>query len=136
MTASTMKIVVDAHALLRFLQDEEGAEIVEQHLKKAHMGEVNLYMSEINLGEVYYMTVRRIGVEPARVKLNEIRQLSLEFVPTLWSLVQSAAELKAEYAVSYADCFAAATAMDLEAVVMTGDPEFKKLARVIEAIWV
>jgi len=113
MTASTMKIVVDAHALLLFLQDEEGAEIVGQHLKKAH-----------------------IGVEPARVKLNEIRQLSLEFVPTLWSLVQSAAELKAEYAVSYADCFAAATAMDLEAVVMTGDPEFKKLARVIEAIWV
>ena len=136
MTASITKIVVDAHALLRFLQDEEGAEIVEQHLKKAHMGEVNLYMSEINLGEVYYMTVRRIGVEPARVKLNEIRQLSLEFVPTLWSLVQSAAELKAEYAVSYADCFAAATAMDLEAVVMTGDPEFKKLARVVEAIWV
>lgn len=89
-----MKIVVDAHVLLRFLQDEEGAEIVEQHLKKAHMGEVNLYMSEINLGEVYYMTVRRIGVEPAPVKLNEIRQLSLEFVPTLWSLVQSAAELK------------------------------------------
>ncbi len=94
MTASTTKVVVDAHALLRFLQDEEGAEIVEQHLKKVRIGEVTLYMSEINLGEVYYMTVRRLGVEPARVKLDEVRQLPLEFVPTLWSLVQSAAELK------------------------------------------
>ena len=136
MTAGTIKIVVDAHALLRFLQDEEGAEIVEQHLKKARIGEANLFMSEINLGEVYYMTVRRFGVEHARVRLNEIRQLSLEFVPALWSLVQSAAELKAEYAVSYADCFAAATAMDLDAAVMTGDPEFKKLSRAIEMIWV
>jgi ribonuclease VapC len=50
-------------------------------------------------------------------------------------LIWKASELKAQYPISYADCFAAATALTQEAAVLTGDPEFKKLAGVVSVEW-
>jgi ribonuclease VapC len=42
-----------------------------------------------------------------------------------------AAEVKAEYVISYADCFAVATAEQLSASIITGDPEFKKVEHLV-----
>ena len=47
-----------------------------------------------------------------------------------------AKEIKAEYAISYADCFSAATAIKLEATVLTGDPEFEKLRDIVQVRWI
>jgi uncharacterized protein len=41
--------------------------------------------------------------------------------------VRRAAELKATYAIAYADAFAVATALEFEATLLTGDPEIKPL---------
>ena len=43
--------------------------------------------------------------------------------------------MKAEFPISYADCFAAATALILGAAVLTGDPEFRKLSKVVSVDW-
>jgi uncharacterized protein len=50
--------------------------------------------------------------------------------------VESAAELKARHALSYAECFAAATAIKHEAAVVTGDPEFKKVEDLVAIEWI
>jgi predicted nucleic acid-binding protein len=50
----------------------------------------------------------------------------------LTKLVISAAKIKARYALSFADCFAVATAQGENAVVLTGDPEFKNVAELVE----
>jgi predicted nucleic acid-binding protein len=42
-------------------------------------------------------------------------------------LLLSAASIKASFPLSYADAFAAATAQIHDAVLLTGDPEFKAL---------
>jgi len=47
-----------------------------------------------------------------------------------------AAEIKAQYAISYADCFAAATAEKLSASIITGDPEFKKVESLVSVDWI
>ena len=47
-----------------------------------------------------------------------------------------AAEIKAQYAISYADCFAAATAEKLSASIITGDPEFKKVEHLVSVDWI
>ncbi|MFH2074539.1 MAG: PIN domain-containing protein, partial [Pseudomonadota bacterium] len=39
--------------------------------------------------------------------------------------VLSAARVKAQYPVSYADAFVVATAIEFTATIITGDPEFK-----------
>ena len=41
--------------------------------------------------------------------------------------VIDAARIKAEYPLSFADCFAVATARRESAIILTGDPEFKKI---------
>jgi len=47
-----------------------------------------------------------------------------------------AARLKATYPLSFADCFAAATAIRERAALVTGDPEFKKLGKAVTIDWV
>lgn len=39
----------------------------------------------------------------------------------------SAARLKARYAISYADAFVVVVAQEQQAILLTGDPEFKPL---------
>ena len=51
-------------------------------------------------------------------------------------MIWKASEIKAEYPISYADCFAAATAMNYHAVILTGDPEFKTLGDIVSVEWI
>jgi predicted nucleic acid-binding protein len=50
--------------------------------------------------------------------------------------VIAAARLKAVHALSFADCFAAATAIKENAALVTGDPEFRKLGGAVVIDWV
>ncbi len=135
-TPAMKSVTFDSHAILKFAQDEAGAERVEELLRAAEEGHVRAYVNEINLGEVYYITVRRMGVEPARRFLEQFCTLAVDRVAASWQIIESAAELKARHALSYADCFAAATELKYEASVVTGDPEFKKVAHLVQIEWI
>jgi predicted nucleic acid-binding protein len=49
--------------------------------------------------------------------------------------VIEAAKNKGQSALSYADCFAVTTAIKEKATVVTGDPEFKKVDRLVGIDW-
>jgi PIN domain nuclease of toxin-antitoxin system len=49
-----MKYIFDACALIAYLTDDRGADLVEDLLKQAENGEIVIFMSVINLVEVYY----------------------------------------------------------------------------------
>ena len=129
-------ILFDSYAILAYAQDEAGADQVEHLLRSASGDESNAYMSEINLGEVYYLTIRRIGLQAAEIHLEQIRQLPIQVVTPTTNLILRASEVKAEYAISYADCFAVATALEYSAAIVTGDPEFKKVEELASIIWI
>ncbi len=129
-------ILFDSYAILKFYQDEDGADKVEELLIASRRGDFKAFMSEINLGEVHYMTIRRLGLEPAKEYLEQFFELSIQVVAPSWDIILSASEIKAEYAISYADCFAVATARKCEATVITGDPEFKKVERLVKIKWI
>lgn len=129
-------VVFDSHAILTFAQDEAGAEKVEDLLKAAEDGGIRALMNEINLGEIFYITARRLGVEAARRFLEQFMALRVERIPASWEIIESASHMKAEHAVSYADCFVAATALKYNAAVVTGDPEFKKIEHLVEMVWI
>ncbi len=59
--------------------------------------------------------------------LDSIRRLSLTIVPATEEAVFNAARFKMSYTISYAGAFAVATADELDAVLMTGDPEIEQL---------
>jgi ribonuclease VapC len=129
-------VTFDSHAILKFAQDEAGADRVEELLRASEEARVRAYVNEINLGEVYYITMRRLGVESARRFLEQFSTLAVERVPASWEIIESASELKARHALSYADCFAAATALKHEAAIVTGDPEFRKVEHLIDIEWI
>jgi len=93
-------------------------------------------INEINLGEVYYLTIRRIGLDPARENLERLRTLPIEIISPDSNLILRASEIKAQYAISYADCFAAATAEQFSGPILTGDPEFKKIEHLVAVDWI
>ena len=64
-------ILFDSHAILRFYQDEVGADTVEKYLISSRQGKVKSFISVINLGEIYYLTIRRIGLAPAKIQLEQ-----------------------------------------------------------------
>lgn len=129
-------ILFDSHAILKFYQDEDGADKVEKLLISSHQGDIKAYISEINLGEVYYMTIRRLGLAFARSHLEQFSELPIQVIPPSSDIILSASEIKAEYAISYADCFAIATALKVGASIITGDPDFKKVENLAEIVWI
>lgn len=129
-------ILFDSHAILKFYQDEQGADKVEKFLISSSQGDLKAFISEINLGEIYYLLIRRLGLAEARSHLEQFSELPIQVIPPSSDIILAASEIKAEYAISYADCFAAASAVKVEAAIVTGDPEFKKVKHLVEIIWI
>ena len=131
-------MVLDAHALMVLFNDEPGADEVERILLKAERGSPKLLMSVVNWGEIYYSILRGASQEMAETKAHEIAGMQIELVPVDANdleLVRQAAAFKATRKMSYADCFAAALAKIKNAELVTGDREFKQLARDVKIHW-
>jgi predicted nucleic acid-binding protein len=126
----------DSHALLAFFQRESGAEIVARILNEAIAQDTDRLVCIVNLGEIIYLTKRRFGEEKKLEILGRIHQLGMRVLPIPDSLVYQAAELKAEYPIAYADCFALACAIDHSAILVTGDPEFKMVEHLVRINWI
>lgn len=134
-----MKIqkVLDAFALLSYLKGERRAAPVVAFLKLAERGRARALMNEINAGEVFYILARERSFAEAKMFTDEILpQLPIELVSNSFEEVVAAARIKATYAISYADAFAAATGMREQAPVITGDPDFNKVSKPVKIEWI
>lgn len=127
--------VLDTFAMLAYLQDEPVASRIEKLLESAEKEKSHLMISIINLGEILYITERRGGVSRAQDTLALIQQLPIEILPADQQAVFSAAHIKANHALSYADCFAVAAAVDKDAVILTNDPEFESVETIVTVEW-
>lgn len=122
--------VLDAWAALALLRGEgEAAALVRRYVRRAQTGNLRLFLSLINLGEVYYRISQLAGDERATEALDLLRELPIDFVQVKESVVLEAARLKAAHRLSYADAFAVATGRLEQAPVLTGDPEILALPR-------
>jgi ribonuclease VapC len=126
----------DSHALLAFFQGERGAETVLEFLKITKNDGIEPLICAINLGEILYLTKRRFGDAKKIEILGRIHQLSFNIIPATNDLVLEAAEIKADYPISYADSFAVACAKDQAAEIVTGDPDFKKVEHLVKIQWI
>jgi predicted nucleic acid-binding protein len=123
------RYVLDAWAILALLQGEEpAASRIRELMRDSEDRHAELYLSLMNLGEVYYCVGRARGESQARETLEDVRRLPLTFIPVTEEAVLAAAGLKMRYAISYADAFAAAATEAKDAILVSGDPEFAHLA--------
>lgn len=126
--------VLDACALLRLAQAESGSEVVRDLLYAARRREAELVMHQMNLGEVVYCIGKVHGWATAQRKRGEIALLPIRIVPFDDRLFWQAVELKVTFAISYADAFAAALAIALDATLVSTDSEFASLGTRIKRL--
>lgn len=112
-------VVLDTWAVMAMLRDEPAAQIVEDLLHSQR----EVVMSWINMGEVAYITQRRTDEQTALDTVRDLVHVIRDVKMPSRSIVLVAANLKAQHPMSYADAFAAATALTLHGELWTGDPE-------------
>jgi len=128
--------IVDSWAVIAWLLDQRAAPMFESFLREADAARIQLLMSWINVGEVYYIVVRRHGVEKAEAFLKSIPALPIRVVLPTDADVIAAARLRSSRRLSYADAFAAALAIREGAAVITGDPELRALSDILSVEWI
>ena len=127
--------VLDSFALLAFLNREPGFEKVRTLLRTAETASEPLLMNEINVGEVFYIIAKARSLEKAEDFLHRLATLPIQPVSNVFPDVLEAARVKAQFPLSYADAFAVSTALRLQAIVITGDPEFHTVEHLVEILW-
>ncbi len=130
------KKLLDSYALLAYLNKEDGFEKVRNVLANAQKSSLPVLMNELNVGETYYILYRKRGHEQAEYFLDIILAgLPISMISNDFNAVISASKIKARNALSFADCFAVATAQRENAAILTGDPEFKNVEKLVKIDW-
>jgi predicted nucleic acid-binding protein len=126
--------VFDTEAIIAYLYNEPGHEVVAKLLDEAFTGDADGFLTETNASEVFYLVARFEGVDdaPTDASLREadrdIRALErqgVEVEPADWRL---AAAVKADGRISLADAYAVALAHERDATLVAGaDDDFDEL---------
>lgn len=129
------KLVLDSFALVSLFHREPGWQGVQSALYEQEKTNARAFLNWVNWGEFYYIVKRRVGAAKAKEALLLLDQLPVELHPVDQPLVRKAAEVKSEHAISYADAFCVATAQQLNATILTNDPEFRSVRNLVKIRW-
>jgi predicted nucleic acid-binding protein len=116
------KYTFDACALIALINEEAGVDVVDNLLQCAQSGKAVIYMSVINLIEVYYGYIREQGADRAAELLETILAYPITIVHTITDPVfRESSRIKAFYRIPLGDAVACATADSLGSVLVTAD---------------
>lgn len=128
-------LVFDACALIEFFSNGPKARKVLGLIQQVAANLGKLYLNPINWGEVLYVTEMRHGEAQKNILKKKIKEMGIILTEINQDLIEKAAKLKAKDKIPYADAFAAATALQKKASLVTGDADFKVLAKKIKILW-
>lgn len=122
--------VLDANAILRYLEtgNVAGGARVRRLIEDAKNSQARLLMSVVNMGEVLYILMKRVG-EDVALRQVKAMQHAIEMIHADAEQATQAAILKHHYKLGYADSFAAALALDRKATLVSSDSAFQKLGK-------
>jgi predicted nucleic acid-binding protein len=131
--------LLDACALIALFKMEKGFEYVKDLLDRATMEEVTIFMSIVNLVEVYYGFIQEKGAEEADKIMNTITSFPITVISTITDAVyRDTARFKGTYSISLADAFLCATAKSLAATIVTKDREIAavEIPESLSVLWI
>ena len=116
------RFVLDACALIAYLNDEEGAEQVQMRLSEAVEQRAFILMSAVNFCEVYYDCLRAKGEQEASRLFEQVQKLPIDILREIDDpLLKEAGRMKVQGKISLADAFALVTAKLMDATMMSSD---------------
>jgi predicted nucleic acid-binding protein len=128
--------VLDANVAVSFLINTPGAEAAEVIFNEAGKGEAELFMSAMQIGEIYYTILRKGGAQEARRAVGVLEHIGVQILPLDQDRIIAAAQLKHETGLAIADAVAAATALGLNCQLVTSDKDFKRVEKKVKIHWV
>lgn len=131
MSEDKQTYILDTSALFTYIEDEAGADIVEQLLIDAEEGNIQIFVSFVSLTELFYITAREKGDTVAQERLRLLLSLSLTIHESHEQLNIEAGRLKNEHRISLADAYIAALCKLQNGTLVHKDPEFEQLALLI-----
>jgi predicted nucleic acid-binding protein len=120
--------VLDSWAILEWMSGRQPAtDLVAKLLAEAEAGQTRLFMSAINVGEVYYFLTKQHSQDLAESWRVSSGTLPVTIEAPAAEDIWNAATFKCRFAIAYADAFAAALAQKYNCPLVTGDPEFRQV---------
>jgi predicted nucleic acid-binding protein len=134
-----MIYLLDACALIAFLAKEPEYAMVKEIFDRADTEKIAIYISVVNLAEVFYHLIRDKGETEAVEIMRKLDSLPIVTIDTISNAVyRDAARLKARYSISLGDVFLCATAKSLSAIVVTKDREIEAVeqSEQLSVLWI
>jgi len=126
--------VLDTSAWLTLIEDENGADVVQQILEKSREGGITVFVSFITFMEVYYITLQEHGTDEAQERVKLMTSLPILRIESSQTLSILAAEIKALNKLSVADAWIAALAKEQCAILVHKDPEYEQIEAFVQTL--
>ena len=121
--------VFDSSAVLRYHDNEAGADRVEAIFEACARGFGEMCISAVQWGEIAAVQRKRAGEKGQKRALQRLMQINLRIVSASAERAVHAATLRVDRKLPYADAFALDLAMDSpDHVLVTADYDFKAVA--------
>ncbi len=132
--------ILDSFALLCLFDRNRKREnkAIRKYIEDAESGKVNLYLSKINEGEVFYNLYKYLGESVAIGFREDLKNgmIPINIVSVNDKRAERASEIKAKFTLSYADAFCIELAEEMNLPIITGDPEFKSVKDIVDVVWI
>jgi len=126
--------VLDTSAFFTLIEDEDGADLVQDLLQQAQRGEIKILASFVSFVEMFYITLQEKGEDEANTRIELMKRLAIERVESSEEIGNIAGKMKAAHKISFADAWIAATAKFYQAVLVHKDPEFEQVQDEVELL--
>ncbi|MBS7611015.1 PIN domain-containing protein [Candidatus Bathyarchaeota archaeon] len=126
-----LRVLLDTKPLIKLFAQEEGWREVKSILSCIEADQLEAGISVVTLTEIYYKYLQEQRPDLAKTRIEQLRYaLYLEKIEISQDIAVKAGEFKGKYHVSIADAFIAASAYSQNAIVISDDPDFKKIPEV------
>jgi predicted nucleic acid-binding protein len=126
--------VLDASAVLDFVEGGKGSRTVERLLLEAFRRQCSVLVSTVNWGEVFAVMWAQRGEDKALSTIGKL-EVVVRVVAVDMNQSLTAGEIRKEHNLPFLHCLTAALAELHEGVLVTSDREFEKLGRRVHMHW-
>lgn len=121
--------ILDASAILRYLDNESGADRVAAIIKAHISGEARVIVSDLHWGEVAGIVYKRHGADTMEKVMLRLDAMGIDSAPVTRERAVDAAILKVQTGIPYADALGVELASDSgEHILVTADFDVRPAA--------
>jgi predicted nucleic acid-binding protein len=121
--SSNKKLLFDTHAFLAYFNREEGSEVIKDLMDSIQAGDAEGFVATVTLTELAYIYSQRVDEATARLRVMQILHSKMNAVSLTPEIAVKAGTTK-RTGISVADAIIAASALSVNASVVTNDPHF------------